>query len=707
MWRGDKIYFLSDRDDNKRMNLYVYDLGDKDDAAADPLQPTSTSSSRRSATRPSSSRTAARSTASTWPRRSVETVPIRILEDMVGGRGGLRRRQQERHRPTRLSPDGKRALFGARGDLFTVPGKHGTDAQPDQHLRRSRAQSAMVARRQVDRLHLRRHRRGRNLHHAPGRQRRRPAAHRRAATPTSTTSPGRPTARRSSGPTRSCGCSTSTSPAKAVKPVAQAKAWEIRDYAWSPDSKWIAYARPEEQADAEGLPVLAGPGASSRPVTDGWYASATRRSAATASTCSSSRTATSSPLYSDTEWNHAYLDMARIYLVTLAKDTPSPFAAQERSRSGDRQRGEETGHETPPQTRPDRAARRKPPSGQRSRASRTKDRQRRDRRWSVKVDLDGRSADRRAADRGRRTTATWTSVGNTSTTSATAARRPKPRCDLYDLGKQKETALGAVNGYEISADGKKMLVAAASNYAIIDLPQGQAGACHDPLDLAGMEVKLDRHAEWKQIFNECWRQMRDFFYDPNMHGVDWKAVRATYEPLVAHVNHRADLTYVIGEMIGELNVGHAYVGGGDMPQPPRIPTGLLGAELERDPATGLLPDREDPPRRELGQDTALAADRDRRRRQGGRLHHRRQRPADQRDDQHLRGAGQQGRQAGHAQASTRSRSGKGSREVGGRAHRRRGPLYYYDWVQGNIKKVSDATDGKVGYLHVPDMQPTA
>src|SRR5947207_13541258 len=107
-----------------------------------------------------------------------------------------------------------------------------------------------------------------------------------------------------------------------------------------------------------------------------------------------------------------------------------------------------------------------------------------------------------------------------------------------------------------------------------------------PLDLSGLQVHLDRHAEWRQIFNECWPQMRDFFYDPNMHGVDWKAVRAKYEPLVAHVNHRADLTYVISEMIGELSAGHTYVGGGDYPQPRRVKTGLLGAQLERDAQTG-------------------------------------------------------------------------------------------------------------------------
>ena len=136
-------------------------------------------------------------------------------------------------------------------------------------------------------------------------------------------------------------------------------------------------------------------------------------------------------------------------------------------------------------------------------------------------------------------------------------------------------------------------------------------------------MMLDRQAEWKQIFNECWRQMRDFFYDPNMHGVDWKAMRERYEPLVAHVNHRADLTYIIGEMIGELNVGHAYVGGGDMPKPPRVPLGLLGAKLTQDPKTEAIRNRQDPPGRQLGQDAALAADRARRRRQGRRLHPRR------------------------------------------------------------------------------------
>jgi anti-anti-sigma factor len=110
----------------------------------------------------------------------------------------------------------------------------------------------------------------------------------------------------------------------------------------------------------------------------------------------------------------------------------------------------------------------------------------------------------------------------------------------------------------------------------------------EPLNLSGMEVMLDRRAEWKQIYNECWRQMRDFFYAENMHGVNWPAMRKKYEPLVAHVNHRADLTYIIGEMIGELNCGHSYVGGGELPPVTKTPMGLLGAQFERDPATGFF-----------------------------------------------------------------------------------------------------------------------
>src|SRR5438045_8004829 len=136
-----------------------------------------------------------------------------------------------------------------------------------------------------------------------------------------------------------------------------------------------------------------------------------------------------------------------------------------------------------------------------------------------------------------------------------------------------------------------MLVKIGKEYAMIDLPKDKIEIKDEKagkdfrLKLSGLDMTLDRHAEWTQIYNEAWRQMRDFFYAPNMNGIDWKVQHDKYAALVPYVNHRNDLTYLLGELIAELNNGHAYVGGGERPETPRIKLGLLGAELSRDPAT--------------------------------------------------------------------------------------------------------------------------
>ncbi|MEZ4655438.1 MAG: PDZ domain-containing protein [Candidatus Eisenbacteria bacterium] len=93
-------------------------------------------------------------------------------------------------------------------------------------------------------------------------------------------------------------------------------------------------------------------------------------------------------------------------------------------------------------------------------------------------------------------------------------------------------------------------------------------------------MEIDPAAEWRQMFAETWRIARDFFYDPGMHGVDWPAVRAKYEPLLAAVAVRDDLTFLQKQMVAELNCGHAYIVGGDQERAPRIPMGYLGVDLE-------------------------------------------------------------------------------------------------------------------------------
>ena len=98
-----------------------------------------------------------------------------------------------------------------------------------------------------------------------------------------------------------------------------------------------------------------------------------------------------------------------------------------------------------------------------------------------------------------------------------------------------------------------------------------------------MTMKLDPKAEWAQMYNDAWRILRDWFYDPNMHGVDWNAIRDKYGALVPHVANRADLNFLLTEMGSELMAGHVYAErGDDPPRVTRVDGGLLGAEIVPD-----------------------------------------------------------------------------------------------------------------------------
>jgi tricorn protease len=153
-----------------------------------------------------------------------------------------------------------------------------------------------------------------------------------------------------------------------------------------------------------------------------------------------------------------------------------------------------------------------------------------------------------------------------------------------DSEESKKIVSGAW-AYELTADGKKMMYAGGGKYGIISLSPGQkAGA--GKLDLSNMEMKIDPRTEWNQIYKDGWRIFRDFFYVENLHNVDWVALREKYEALLPYVSHRGDLDYIFGEIIAETNTGHAYVNYGDFAKVKRIETGLLGAEMKADKKAG-------------------------------------------------------------------------------------------------------------------------
>jgi len=159
--------------------------------------------------------------------------------------------------------------------------------------------------------------------------------------------------------------------------------------------------------------------------------------------------------------------------------------------------------------------------------------------------------------------------------------------------KLKEVADGVL-GYDISADGEHLLLRLKGGFKVSGIDEGFGGGGWKPendedkedeyVDLSGWDMRVDVRAEWRQMFKEAWRGQRDFFWDPNMHGVDWIEVWQRYSPLAARISTRDELNDLIGEMFAELNCSHAYVWGGDRRSAKWRGTGLLGVDVTRHPS---------------------------------------------------------------------------------------------------------------------------
>ena len=692
MWKGRRIYFLSDRDENKRMNLYVHEL----DAGR-----------TRKLTHfvdfdikfPSLGKRAIVFENGGFIYRfdlkqeACEKVNVRILEDLNGGRGGLVGVSGNVSN-YEIAPDGKRALFGARGDVFTVPAKDGATrnltASPGVHERNSKwspdgrwiayisdqtgedeiwivPQDGSKPARQVTRnaetykYHIQWSPDSRKILWADKRLRLRFANVRTGK----------------------------------ITEVDQSETWEFGNYTWSPDSRWIVYSKAEIES-MNRIYLYSVKDKTTGALTDGWYDSSNPIFSSDGRFIFFVSFRDFNPVYGRTEWNHIYRDMSRIYFLTLTKETESPF--KPRSDEVEIKEREKAKKKAEEPNDVDEAAKEEEAEKTDDKAKKKKKDKDRER---IKVDLDG-IEDRiavlpiRVANYYR-----LSSVDDHLYYLRRGSNDKGTQLVLYDLKEKKETELGNIGGYELSADRKKMLLASRGKYAIIDRPKGKI-SMDETLDLSGMEVDLDRRAEWQQIFTECWRQMREFFYVPNMHGVDWPAMRQRYAPLVPFVNHRADLTYIIGEMVSELNVGHTYVGDGEYPRPRRIQMGLLGAEIVRDADSGyfrierILRGRNwksstRSPLTEMGVDASegdyIVAIDGTSTAQTSNIY-----------ELLIHKAGRQVVLTLNAQPKA-----KGGRDVTVIPTASEQDLYYYGWVQDNIEKVSEATDGKVGYIHVPDM----
>ncbi|MFN2598277.1 MAG: PDZ domain-containing protein, partial [Pyrinomonadaceae bacterium] len=159
------------------------------------------------------------------------------------------------------------------------------------------------------------------------------------------------------------------------------------------------------------------------------------------------------------------------------------------------------------------------------------------------------------------------------------------RLALYNIdAKAEQPIIEGIGDYDISADMKHVVFQARDQFGTAPLAPGQK-AEQGLLKLDGMTMKIDPRKEWAEEYTDAWRIMRDWFYDPNMHGMDWKAVGDKYGALVPYVANREDLNFVLTEMGSELMAGHIYVDrGSDAPPVARHDGGLLGAEVVADPS---------------------------------------------------------------------------------------------------------------------------
>ncbi|MGH8122028.1 MAG: PDZ domain-containing protein, partial [Rudaea sp.] len=276
----------------------------------------------------------------------------------------------------------------------------------------------------------------------------------------------------------------------------------------------------------------------------------------------------------------------------------------------------------------------------------------------------------------------------------------KPKLEAWSFEERKSSdVFDGVEGLSVSDDGSTALVKTADGYKSIDLNAHK----REPKDVKvdGLYALVDPKAEYAEIFREVWRRYRDYFYAVNMNGYDWNALRAKYEPLLTWVGDRSDLNYLLGQMVAELSNSHSYVGGGDLRLPPKPHVALLGARFELDAANGryriskILKGENDEeryrsPLTEVGIDVH----------EGDYVMAINGQPLTATENPYrlLRTAPGQ-----LVQLSVSSTPSGRERTVLVKPIGSEQPLDYYAWVRHNREYVDKASDGEIGYLHVPDM----
>jgi tricorn protease len=604
MWHGDIIYFSSDRGPEHHLNLYSYDLGTKQVAQLTHFNEWDVM----------------------WPSLGPDAIvfenagylytfdfqskePKKLSISLPSDRTQAMKHWDNVSKLVTdfdLAPDGKRAVLAARGDVFTVPAKEGSI--------RNLTRTPGVREREVawspdgrwiaytsdrtgeDEIYV-----GPQDGMGKEKERQITSGYKGFKFPPAWS----PDSKKIAWADKDLNLwYVDISDKKPVK-VDHAEYGEITNYSWSPDSKWLTYDK--NSANLYSVVYL-------HSLTD-------QKTTVVTSNMNNSYAAAFDPegkyLYylSDRDFNEVLGNIdfefanpktTRVYVVTLKKDTPSPFGVQ--SDETEVKKAEPAPSTTEPYPSDDAKAQKgaKKEEGKAGEADKDKDKDKekkeKEKPIEVKIDLDGIQDRVVAVAVDPAVIRAFTAAKGFlyySTVPIQGLSGPiageGSAVHAYDLKERKEsTLIENVERFALSFDGSKLLyegdgARGAHTYGIIDAkPAGGPKKDGDgALSLSGMRAEIDPPQEWKEMFDEVWRQERDYFYEASMNGVDWQKIHDKYAQLLPYVSDRYSLTYILGDMIGELSNSHTYVGGGDYPDLHPVNVGLLGVDYDLDQASGI------------------------------------------------------------------------------------------------------------------------